>query len=157
MAGDEATTTRRTRRANERGQAVTETILLTWVMLVFFAAAYQMFIVNESIYRAMTAVEAEAFSRAFQHNCYKKGNNCRFDVDGHAMPKWNEQTFPEVRIRTVSFFSKFGMPNRVLIASNQWMVEPDCPQPCKRTSFGAGTYFPILPCVTFGCMPGTHP
>jgi hypothetical protein len=41
----------RTRGRSQRGQATTETILLTWIMVVFFAAAYQMFVVNDSIYK----------------------------------------------------------------------------------------------------------
>lgn len=145
------------RRRGERGQAVTETILLTWVMLVFFAAAYQIFMVNETIFRSMSAVHAEMFRQAFQHNCFQKGAKCRFNVDKHAQPIWRMQDFPEIRIPSVALFGQFGLPGTLYIESNQFPPEPakGCPRPCKRTRTGAGTYFPILACVGLGsCLPG---
>jgi hypothetical protein len=127
-------------RSGERGTAVTETILLTWIMLVFFAAAYQMFIVNETIYRAMVAVHAELFKDGFAHNCYRAEEKCWHNTDKHAHVIWREQTIPEVRIITVNMFKPFGLTKTVLIQSNVRPAEPSkgCPLPCKKTKMGAG-------------------
>lgn len=145
-------------RSAERGQAATETMMLTWIVLLFFAAAYQIFMVNETLYRSMTTVHAKMFSLAFEHNCYEDEDRCRFNVDGHAQPIWREQDFPEVRIPTIQMFVRFGLPAKLLIESNQFPPEPSkgCPRPCKRTRTGAGTYYPIMNCVfSFGgCLPG---
>lgn len=143
---------------SERGQAATETMMLTWIVLLFFAAAYQVFMVNETLYRSMSTVHARMFALAFQHNCYEDEDRCRFNVDGHAQPIWREQDFPEVRIPTIQMFVRFGLPAKLLIESNQFPAEPGkgCPRPCKRTRTGAGTYYPIMNCVfSFGgCLPG---
>ena len=67
------------RAPRERGQATTETIMLTWLLLIFFAASYQVFLVNESVYRSMAAVHEKMFELAFPANCYSdSSSNCRY-------------------------------------------------------------------------------
>lgn len=144
------------RRHSDRGQAVTETILLTWLLLVFFAATYQVFLVNQAVTRSMTAVHRELFSKAFDGNCYNAGDSgCRYNSDRTANITWTRQTFPEIRIRIVSLFAKWGLPSDLLVKSIARPADPakGCDVPCKHTKLAAGTYFPILPCVTgFDCL-----
>ena len=129
-----------------RGTAVTETIILTWIMLVFFAAAYQMFIVNETIYRSLTAVHSQLMRDGFEHNCYQAEDKCWHDTDKHAHVIWRERDgsgtldIPEIRIIAVKMFQPFGLTKSVLIQSNVRGAEPSkgCSVPCKKTKMGAG-------------------
>jgi hypothetical protein len=57
------------RRRSERGQAATETILISWIMVMFFAVMYQLFLVNHTIYRSVAAVHQQLFEQGFRHNC----------------------------------------------------------------------------------------
>ncbi len=130
----------------EGGTAVTETIILTWIMLVFFAAAYQMFIVNETIYRSIVAVHSQLMNDGFKHNCYETKDDCWHDTDKHAHVIWRERdefgtlAIPEIRIIAVRMFQSFGLTKSVLIRSNVHPPEPSkgCSVPCKKTKMGAG-------------------
>ena len=146
-----------TRLRSERGQATTETILLTWIILIFWAAAYQVFLVNQSVFRSMTAVHQQLFERAFPANCYDKDDEkCRYSTDGTANVIWRLQDFPELAIRTVTIFQKWGLDSgSAIIQSNVWPAEPEkgCPLPCKHTKMSVGTYWPILGCALgYGCL-----
>ncbi|HYB44184.1 MAG TPA: hypothetical protein VEL75_20580 [Candidatus Methylomirabilis sp.] len=57
----------------QRGQATTETILVTWIMVAFFATMYQLFLVNHTIYRSLAAVHQQVFEQGFPHNCLDEG------------------------------------------------------------------------------------
>jgi len=115
-------------------------------MLVFFAAAYQMFIVNESIYRSLTAVHSLLMRDGFEHNCYEAKPDCWHDTDKHAHIIWRERdgsgtpVIPEIRIIAVKMFQPFGLTKSVLIQSNVRGAEPSkgCNVPCKKTKMGAG-------------------
>lgn len=61
-----------------RGQAATETILLTWIMIVFFAATYQIFLANHSISRTLATSHELLFEQAFAHNCASSGDSSIF-------------------------------------------------------------------------------
>lgn len=138
---------------SSRGTAVTETIILTWIMLVFFAVAYQMFIVNETIYRSLTAVHSQLMNDGFKHNCYKADPDCWNDKDvdnpddgDNAHVIWREHDghntldIPEIRIIAVKMFQPFGLTKSVLIQSNVRGAEPakGCNVPCKKTKMVAG-------------------
>lgn len=132
----------------ERGQATTETILLTWIILMFFAAIYQTYLVNQTIYRSMTAAHALLFDVAFEHNCADDDSDCEYNSDEHAKVIWNPNDIPEVTVPVVRMFTQWGLdaggdlrlysnyPGRVAEPAKGCFVTP-----CKKTKAGAGTYF----------------
>jgi hypothetical protein len=141
------------RAGSESGQAVTETMLLTWLLLVFFAATYQVFLVNQSLTRSMMAVHQELFSKAFSGNCYSKGNGvCRYNSDKTANITWSKTKFPEIKIRIVRLFERWGLQSDLVVRSNNRPPDPlkGCDVPCKHTKLSTGTYFPIQSCWTGG-------
>ena len=146
----------RGRNRPESGQAVTETMLLTWLLLVFFAATYQVFLVDQAVTRSMMAVHQELFSKAFSGNCYNDNNSCRYNSDKTANITWNKTKFPEVRIRIVRLFERWGMPSDLVIRSNNRPADPlkGCDVPCKHTKLSTGNYFPITDCMfaQSGCL-----
>jgi hypothetical protein len=125
----------RTRGRSQRGQATTETILLTWIMVVFFAAAYQMFVVNDSIYKSVSAAHRELFAAAFRYNCADQGNsNCHYSRD-RVVFVWDPMNLPETRVPTVPIFRRVtGLPDEVLIQNG--------PNQPKRSFVGTGTAGP---------------
>lgn len=131
----------------ERGQATTETILLTWIILIFFAAVYQLYLVNQTIYRSMTAVHVKLFEGAFEHNCADDESRCEHNTDENAKVIWNPNNIPEVTVPVVRVFTRWGLgdtgdvrlysnyPGRVAEPAKGCFVTP-----CKKTKAGAGTY-----------------
>jgi hypothetical protein len=145
----------RARRRSDRGQAVTETVLLTWIMLVFFCAALQIFIAHESMFRSLTATHAQMFQYAFQHNGWKNDDKYKYDTDLNAKVIWRYQDFPEIRIQVLGMFSRWATQARfkgnrggrtIDIQSNVQGrgPEPDkgCDVPCKKIKMGAGAAGP---------------
>ncbi len=134
--------TRARRMTDDRGQAVIETILLTWLLIAFFAAVYQMFLVNQTLYRSITAVEQRIFSIAFDRN----QSDTEYDTDQGARAIWRPVEIPEVVIPTVGMFSSAyataGVdPSSLRLSSNARAFDDDCPDlPCKRTKMGSGNY-----------------
>lgn len=130
------------RLRSERGQAVTETLMISWVLIVFIAAAHQLFLVNETIFRSMTAVHQALFRETFRHNCYQDREDCTYDGgDGRVKIIWDPAVFPEIHIRRVGLFARFGMRSGMRITSNSPMhlFSLTC-RDCKRTRLAAGTY-----------------
>ncbi len=139
---------------SERGQSVTETMLLTWLMLVFFAAALQIFIMNESLFRMLTTTHAQMFQDAFQHNGWKQGDRYTYNTDKNAQVIWRMQDFPELRVQVLNLFSYwrwragFTRANAAFrtidIQSNVRSVDATegCPKPCKKIKMGAGAAGP---------------
>jgi hypothetical protein len=134
------------RRASARGQAMIETMLLTWIMLIFVAAAYQLFLVNRQITSSLTQVHAKMMRGAFIHNCYDDNIECTND-DGRLRSAviWNTTNVPQVRVPRLNMF-KSRLPEDMQIFSNSprnGTPDPYCdPQDpaCKRTRAAAGTY-----------------
>jgi hypothetical protein len=130
------------------GQAFTETILLTWLMIALFAAVYQMFLVNQTIYRSMTAVEQKIFALAFARNKPDAQYTTDQTSDGElgARVIWRPADIPEVAIPIVGMFSgAFALagvdPASLRLSSNARTGDDDCPgRPCKRTKMGSGNY-----------------
>jgi hypothetical protein len=139
---------------NSRGQAAIETILLTFVLITFVAAAYQIFQVNQTIYRSLTAVHQQLFERAFERNCSESraDDGCEYSQDpvseglGGTTTRvvWSPTEIPEIMIPVVGMFGKQGLANE---QPRLWSNRPDaggedgCPGlPCKTTRVGAGTY-----------------
>jgi hypothetical protein len=151
---------RAVRVQDETGTSVTESMLLTWLILVFVAAALQIFVMNESLYRSLTATHAKMMTDGFSHNHwqYDAGswdNNCASDyhswntynTDEHAKEIWNYQDFPEIRVQVLGMFQWWGGSPTIDIKSNYpgRPPEPDkgCPDyPCKKIKMGAGTAGP---------------
>lgn len=153
--------TRRVRHARgAAGQAVTETLLLTWLILVFIAAALQIFIMNESMTRAVTAAHADIFKNAFKHNGWRYTGptwdvcvtpedkyDYNYNVDDHAKAILNFDTYPEIRVPMLGMFRGYGAPGVMDIHSNYpgRPLEPSkgCAEyPCKKLRTGAGAAGP---------------
>jgi hypothetical protein len=144
----------RARWQSNRGQSVTETMLLTWLMLLFFAAALQIFIMNESLFRMLTTTHAQMFQNGFQHNGWKNGDRYTYNTDQNAQVIWRYRDFPEMRVQILRLFTDwrwragFTRANAGLrttdIQSNARGVEPNngCPKPCKKITMGAGAAGP---------------
>lgn len=54
---------------SERGQAVTETMLASWIVILFVAGIYQVFLANQTVFRSLTAAHTELMRDAFTWNC----------------------------------------------------------------------------------------
>lgn len=136
------------RRRRERGQAMTETMLLTWILLIVIAAMYQLFLVNQSIYASIAAVHQKVFKIGFARNCSEARSECKYTTDQAgggqlgARVIWSTIDVPEVRIPIVGLFGN-SLPADLRLSSNVRGASRGCPgRPCKRTKMGSGTYEP---------------
>jgi hypothetical protein len=137
-----------------RGTSVTEVMLLTWLMLVFFAAALQIFIMNESLFRSLTSTHAQMFQYGFEHNGWKNQDRYKYNTDTNAKVIWRFQDFPEIRVQVLGMFTAWSSQagfkganggQTIDIQSNVRGVEPDkgCgTYPCKKIKMGAGAAGP---------------
>lgn len=97
---------------SETGQATTETLLLSWILLILFAGVYQLFIVNEWTFRAMTAAHARVFEMGYARNHVGTGYNTN-----SATVVWTPSVIPESQIPIVPIFRGYGLPARVSFRS----------------------------------------
>ncbi len=139
------------RLRGERGTAVTETLMLTWILIVFVAASLQLFRVNQAIYSSITAAHMLMFEGAWEANCFNRSNKCIFNSDGHAQVKWTAAKMPEILVERVGMFaSRLTAPLRLAAWPGAATKRVDG---YKRTRMGAGTYYPICKCASWGgCM-----
>ncbi len=134
---------------DQRGQALTETILLSWIMIVFFAAAYQLYLSSNTIYQSLAAVHQEMFRQGFAHNCPTHGSRCSYKTGPtrHALVVWDSTTIPERQTPVLGLFARFGLGSPVRInISSHLSRGPGCID-CKKTQMGAG---PAGPGTGFG-------
>ena len=126
---------------SERGQAFTETLLVTGIMLAFLASVYQLFLVNETIYRAIAAAHQNLFRYGFESNCYDKVKECTYNTDTNAKVIWNANDIPEIKVPIVGMFRSASLKD-VRLISHVRPPEPKkgCPVPCKKSKMAAGTY-----------------
>lgn len=127
---------------SERGQAVSETLMLSWMLIVFIAAAHQVFLMNETIFRSITAVHQDIFKTAYRHNCARSREECTYDGgDLRAKAIWTPDAIPEIAITRVGMFRRYGMRGDLRLTSNSPLNIGSlmCPD-CKRTKLGAGAY-----------------
>lgn len=128
------------------GQATTETVLLTWLLIVVVCAAFQIYRVNNTIFRSLTAAHQMVFARAFQRNCASDLPGCTYttdQVDGDmgARVIWQPAVMPEVVVPVVGMFRPYGLRQGLRLSSNRIEYDDDCPDlPCKRTKMGSGAY-----------------
>ncbi len=141
---------------DERGTAVTETLMLTWIVIVFVAASFQLFRVNQAIYSSIAIAHTKMFDGAWVANCFAKRNGCIYNSDGHAQVKWDTRNMPEVIVQAV------GMFRSRLAGQLRLQANPNAASPrrdgFKRTRMGAGTYYPICSCAMLprSCMVSLH-
>lgn len=146
-------------RDDARGQAAIETLLLTFVLITFVAAAYQVFLVNQTIYRSLTAVHQALFQHGFARNCSESraDRSCEYTQNpagegmGGPTPRvvWSLEEIPEVAIPVVGMFNRYGLDDSVRLSSNSparlEFGDHLCPGlPCKRTRMGAGTHKDLI-------------
>ena len=136
---------------NERGTAVTETLMLTWIIIVFVASSLQLFRVNQAIYLSITTAHMMMFEGAWDANCYNKSSKCIYNSDGPAQVKWKPDKMPEISVATVGMFaSRLTQPLRLTAWPGAATKRADG---WKRTRMSAGTYYPICKCALIGgCM-----
>ena len=136
-------------RRGERGQAMTETLLLLWMLMLFIATAYQVFIVHETIFRSLATVHQLLFRETFANNCANKGTaRCRYTSDIRNRVIWRSEDVPEIEIPIVGMFERYGLASPMRLTSNS----PLHADTYKRTKLAAGTYYPIWRCVTGSCL-----
>jgi hypothetical protein len=144
-------TTTPIRLRDQRGTAVTETLLLTWILVMFAASAFQLFRVNQAIYSSITTAHKLMFDGAWTANCFNRTSRCVFNSDDHAQVIWRAgngpRDMPEVLVARVGLFRQLLAGDLRLTA---WR-NAATPRPgrFKRTRMGAGTYYPICRCSGF--------
>ncbi len=137
-------------RQRQRGQATTELLLCTWVILFFMAAAIQLFKVDRAVFKSITAAHATHFEEALRHNCYKDAEDCTYDGGAQqTRVEWDPVYMPSVIIPTVGLFQSALGVETLIESDNPLSWSSSCPNwsQCKRTKMAAGTYEPI--CNTF--------
>jgi hypothetical protein len=111
-----------TRHSREQGQATTETMLLTWIIVIFVAAVYQLFMTNQTLYRTLTIVHREMFQQAFDANradLHYAGDD---NHGWHTNVILNPTTIPEVRVPLFGVFAQYASQSR--LAQHQQAVYP---------------------------------
>jgi hypothetical protein len=111
------------RLSSQRGQAMTETVLMTLPLILLLAAVYQLFLADEYSFRLATRSHARLFTeQAFPANSTAAGYLRRYVY-------W---VGPEMYVPVVGFFRWYGLsPDQMRIRS----VEGGP----KVTAIGAGT------------------
>jgi hypothetical protein len=148
------------RRDRQTGQAAIETILLSFVLITFVAAMFQIYLVNRTVFRSISTAHQQVFARAFARNrCTNASSDCKYSTDpgpdgatGIA-PRviWSPTGLPEVRIPVVRIFGRYGLnQNELRLWSDKRTFDAICPGlPCKRTKVGAGTYMGPFDALAF--------
>ncbi len=140
------TKARRVHRS-EIGQATTELLLCSWVILLFMAAAIQLFKVDRAIFRSLTAAHATHFEEAFtKHNCAEQIPDCTYDGGAvQTRVEWDPSTMPSVAIPIIGLFQSALGPEVFIRNDDPGRFTTVCPtwQQCKRTKMAAGTYEPV--------------
>jgi hypothetical protein len=115
----------RRRLSGQRGQAMTETLLMTLPLVMLLAAVYQIFLADEHVFRLATRSYARLFiEEAFPSNSASRSYTWRFvDWDG-----------PERDVPVVGFFRLYG-----LSAGDMRIRSARAPGLPKRVAIGAGT------------------
>lgn len=141
----------RRRLRDQRGTAVTETLMLTWILVIFVAAAFQLFRVNQAIYSSVVSAHMQMFNGAWTANCFNKSSTCIYNSDRHAQVRWHETNMPEILVPAVGLFQK-QLPSNMRLQAWPRAATPRR-DGYKRTRMGAGTYYPICRCsIGFGCL-----
>ena len=110
---------RRTTLRDQRGTAVTETMMLTWIVILFVAATLQLFRTNQAIYSSIVGAHLLMFEGAWKANCYQKQDKCIYNSDGHAQVIWRPQDMPEVLVPKVGMFQAY-LPGELAAARVAW-------------------------------------
>jgi hypothetical protein len=139
-------------RRSERGQAITETMLVSWILILFIAMAWQMFIVNDTIFRSITAAHQKMFNIAWNRNCANRTvPGCGYGTNlngGGARAIWDRPDIPEAFIPIVGMFQPVLGPT-VRLRS---IYRPDGR---KRTIMGSGNYVgvtKVMGCFSASCI-----
>jgi hypothetical protein len=123
------------RRRSERGQAFTETMVVSWMLLIFLAAMWQLFIVNDTIFRSITAAHSVMFKKAFDRSDKDSGWKTDYSTDA-AVVTWARPDLPEAEFPIISMFRTIVGRDSVKMRSN---VTADHR---KKTIMGSGTAGP---------------
>lgn len=132
---------------NEIGQATTELLLCAWVILLFMAAAIQLFKVDRAVFRSLTAAHATHFEEAFtRYNCAEQIEDCTYDGGAvRSRVEWDPRSMPSVAIPILGLFQP-ALGREVLIRNDdpaRFTTACATWQQCKRTKMAAGTYEPL--------------
>src|SRR3954468_6257688 len=88
------------------GQALTEAVLVSWLLLIFIAGMWQLFIVNDTIFRSIAAVDTIILKKAYARNKYTTDYDR--DRPGHSsvVVVWARPELPEAEFPVVNMFKK---------------------------------------------------
>jgi hypothetical protein len=120
--------------------------MLSFILIIFVAAAFQLFRVNQAIYLSVTAAHTQMFNGAWTANCFNKSSRCIYNSDRHAQVRWHPTTMPEVLVPTVGVFQR-RLPGQLRLTAWPGAATPRR-DGYKRTRMGAGTYYPICQCAS---------
>lgn len=143
------------RRRGQRGQATTELLVCSWVILFFMAVAIQLFRVDRAVFKSLTAAHATHFEEAINlYNCADPEPDCTYDGGAvRTRVEWDPSKMPSVLIPTIRLFESSLAPFVYIESNNPLNFDygdgsHPCPtlSTCKRTKMAAGTYEPI--CTT---------
>lgn len=129
-------------RRSQRGQATTELLLCSWVILFFMAAAIQLFRVDRAVFKSITAAHATHFEEAFLHNCFDDTPDCTYDGGAQqTRVEWDPVYMPSVVIPTIGLFRDALGVETIIESDNPKSWSTSCPTlyHCKRTKMAAGT------------------
>src|SRR3954462_1009287 len=104
------------------GQALTEALLVSWLLLIFIAGMWQLFVVNDTIFRSLAAVDTIIFKKAYARN--KSTTDYDRDRPGHSsvVVVWGRPELPEAEFPVVNMFKNAVGVSSFKIVSN---VEAD--------------------------------
>lgn len=142
----------------QRGQAAVELMLMLFVLITFVAASFQIFLVNRTVFRSLSAVHQTVFEQAFDRNCFdaRDDDGCDYSddppEDGYGGPStlvvWHPDRFPEVKIPVLGLFRGGGLNDNLRLSSledDQVHRKDGCAGlPCKHTRLGAGTHASVF-------------
>lgn len=116
---------------SQKGQAFTETLLVSWLLFIFIAAMWQLFIVNDTIFRSLAAVHSLLFADGYGRNQDTTG----YSRDA-VVVVWDRPRLPEAEIPVINMFKAAVGRTSIKLRSN---VQADRR---KRTFMGSGTAGP---------------
>src|SRR5262249_14829487 len=79
---------------DQDGQAFTETMVVSWMLLIFLAGMWQLFIVNDTLFRSITAAHAIMFKKAFDRSDKDSGWKTDYSTEA-AVVIWARPDMPE--------------------------------------------------------------
>jgi hypothetical protein len=129
------------RRAGRRGQATIETMLLAFIGVVFFATAFQLYLVNRSVNRTLGQVHSRMLQSAYEYN----NDGVEYNRETVKVIWGENHNFDQLRPPKLGMFQK-DLEDIDFRIYSHWVEQHGDPDqscngaspPCKRTKAGGG-------------------